>query len=113
MGDYNPELGKQKHADIQAMNMAKLKFEFHRFCMITWENCMKYAVEIVALQEEPIEDEKVVFIMAEKVFDFIEAKADDMFEKRYPKLEQEARGNKAHNNPEFDEFLDRIKREDK
>jgi hypothetical protein len=91
MGEYNPELGRQKHEDMQAMNFARLKLEYHRFCMITMENCLKYACEIKAQQGKPIKNEKEVFGMAEKVFDFIEKKSDQMFEKRYPKLEKDAK----------------------
>lgn len=105
MAEYYPELAKQKHTDIQALNMARFKMEYHRFCMITWENCVKYAIEMVALGEEEEEEEinKKVFEIAEDVFEFIDKKADEMFERRYKNLEREARGTKPLDEKEFSE----------
>lgn len=114
MSDFiYPDLGKQKHDDIQALNHAKFKMDYHRFCMITWENCIKYAVEIIDIQcydtplpdmtdpEDPVFQE--VCRVSEKIFDFLEHKADEMFEKRFKYLEQDAKGIKPNNAKKFEE----------
>lgn len=122
MGDYNPDITKQKHNDIQALNHARFKMEYHRFCMITWENCIKYACEIVDMQsydpsllggdfnpqiqpdvEDPVFHD--VCRVSEKIFGFIEHKADEMFESRFKQLEHDAKGYRNLTKEELAELI--------